>query len=711
MFIAGKAKTFDRLSLRHGSANATAGQFHQTVNYLTGPCMIVVVGPPEESSLEPSGERSENDRGIGPSSNEGVLPNAPDNSTKSTTYLGKCEYSVADQKGDPQPVKQDLHVDEADPSNIGQDLNMIEEPETADQSDLVVSSSLHVGEESMNSVELPVESKNFNILVIGPSQSGKSTLIEAIREYLDPNREIDHSKIGNGSESCTKEVIENEFASHIPKYELINAGAPSQTTTESTQNSLGTAGAVVDIKRLQGASNWHLYKNALRKYDLRIRSCEQNPRAEYKFRIFDTPGLEDTDGHDVRNVAKILNVLSAVNEIHLILITIAHGTPLTQGVQNALKDYCSIFSEMNGLFTFVHTKVSYEKLHPGSQKYYGDLTTRMDKLDSIMGQPVRHIAIDSDFDEDRPLCIYMRREAIREILSLTNLNVPVAASQMRLIKTKRMREVDSIVIKEQEAHSREIRWQLLEVRSKRDISRTQVEAAKTREISALKIKIDEARFEYREKQVELNGFDTDTLEFLFERSSQESRTILDFFPSRRPRVPLEVARLEFQIDDIREERNGYDIVHSEGGEGSNFWKVVIERKVFRQGDYRAKFYAKRCNRQQAKVTELKAEVERRKETVQKLYKNVEVLENSVEVKDDDEIVSEKKNLESQLRSCQEILTRAKRTSLHFNLFKAVAEAGVYEGEATKCAEKVAAFYENYTPALGEEVLLDDIRNI
>ncbi|KAF9947188.1 hypothetical protein BGZ70_002831, partial [Mortierella alpina] len=60
----------------------------------------------------------------------------------------------------------------------------------------------------------------YNILLLGQTQSGKSSFLEAIRKYVDPEHEIDEELIGDGSKSHTKDVCAKVVETAFPKYQL-----------------------------------------------------------------------------------------------------------------------------------------------------------------------------------------------------------------------------------------------------------------------------------------------------------------------------------------------------------------------------------------------------------------------------------------------------------------------------------------------------------
>ncbi|KAF8902330.1 hypothetical protein BGZ58_006727, partial [Dissophora ornata] len=64
----------------------------------------------------------------------------------------------------------------------------------------------------------------YNILLLGQTQSGKSTFLQAIRKYADPNCQIDEETIGDGNSSHTKEVLSQLVETNFPEYRLYGKG-------------------------------------------------------------------------------------------------------------------------------------------------------------------------------------------------------------------------------------------------------------------------------------------------------------------------------------------------------------------------------------------------------------------------------------------------------------------------------------------------------
>ncbi|KAG0082800.1 hypothetical protein BGZ93_002193, partial [Podila epicladia] len=60
----------------------------------------------------------------------------------------------------------------------------------------------------------------YSILVMGKTQAGKSTLVEHIKNYANPDYAIDRSLLGNGNVSKTDSTRPFYIDSNLPTYEV-----------------------------------------------------------------------------------------------------------------------------------------------------------------------------------------------------------------------------------------------------------------------------------------------------------------------------------------------------------------------------------------------------------------------------------------------------------------------------------------------------------
>ncbi|CAO3570340.1 unnamed protein product [Mortierella alpina] len=508
----------------------------------------------------------------------------------------------------------------------------------------------------------------YNILLLGQTQAGKSNFLEAIRTYVDPEHKIEFGLIGNGSKSHTKDVYAKVVETTFPKYQLY---------TPDGQEVRDDYIFVEDFKT---------YKKRINQTeDLEVRIIDSCDLERSRICVFDTPGLDDSDGHDERNVAKILTALKDSGNIHLVLIMISRGEALTHGLRSALKIYSKIFSPMKDLMAFVHTKCMFETQHYGDKWLPPFIESRKADLKGIMGRDMQHFFIECDLDDDRPTAQFLRQRMIRHILLKAILNSPVPTEKMQLKKTPKMKDVDALILK---VYGDKLK------RNEEMCEHTD------RAIVELDTKITNAIYEIRELEQELQDLDTKDLELIDEKKHDQEWSILSW----RHSAVLEVRDLEFPIDCIRVDKDEHTTVTGTwGGEGQKFWRVSLTSDFFQQGRYHAKLYVERGNKHRSRINECRTALAMWKQTLK--TREARRAELDGPSSGDGAALARRQELQRQRGVWLNLIKRAGRPTLHFNLFKAIAEAGVYEGSSSKCMERAAEFYKSFVASEDEEVTL------
>ncbi|KAG0316466.1 hypothetical protein BG000_004856, partial [Podila horticola] len=65
----------------------------------------------------------------------------------------------------------------------------------------------------------PQGNSKYSVLILGKHSSGKSTLVEHIKNYANPGYSIDRSLLGNGNVSKTESTRPFYIESNLPAYE------------------------------------------------------------------------------------------------------------------------------------------------------------------------------------------------------------------------------------------------------------------------------------------------------------------------------------------------------------------------------------------------------------------------------------------------------------------------------------------------------------
>ncbi|KAF9584035.1 hypothetical protein BGW38_007786 [Lunasporangiospora selenospora] len=284
--------------------------------------------------------------------------------------------------------------------------------------------------------------EEVNILVLGETQSGKSTFIEAVRSYADPTHNTDNSTIGTGVHSHTNDVLQYKLHSNLPQYKAF----PSRSGIRNTLLKLLKDEDPINYRQALCESALEDFEDIL--YDRKATLSRETFISEsqkYKFNICDTPGLNDSDFQDEIHVANILRRVKKLGKIHQVLVMIP-PVVFTPGFISAIKTYVELLPEFCDIMAFVHTRISYTSLHPENDGHISTLSARVKLLGEIIGRDsAPHFLIDSQLDLLRPVQKCITMNTIRDVLWTARFNQPVSFLASLISKTKKMRDVDSVV--------------------------------------------------------------------------------------------------------------------------------------------------------------------------------------------------------------------------------------------------------------------------
>lgn len=269
----------------------------------------------------------------------------------------------------------------------------------------------------------------YNVLVLGETQSGKSTLIQCMRKYANPNTAIDTTALGTGFLSHTRKVNTTTITTDLPEYSVVDK-----------------SGANINHSKFIKMHDGNDFEDTLNmRHGLATTKGRPRLSKSAKFTIIDTPGFNSTGSDDEQNVQSIFNALNKTTTIHLIIITISMG-PFTHGLKDAIKIYVNMFPGVNGTIAFVNTQFDYKNFHSTRAQVSHAIEHRMECLRGIMGlTAVPSFKIDCNLNSKRPIRNCITHNTIQKILELATLSQPVHILQSVLTKTRKMREIDNIL--------------------------------------------------------------------------------------------------------------------------------------------------------------------------------------------------------------------------------------------------------------------------
>ncbi|KAF9414633.1 hypothetical protein BGZ94_000330 [Podila epigama] len=508
--------------------------------------------------------------------------------------------------------------------------------------------------------------KVYNVLVLGETQSGKSTLVEFMKKYADPSVAINTKLIGTGFLSHTEKPSTYKIHTNLPEYHV----ADSTPKAKEPRVNYGEFLSLEDPYDFEDELN--------RRRNLTLVKGESS-YPEMTFNIIDTPGLNATEGDDEQHVQKIFNALIDAKTIHLLIITISSG-PFTQGLQDAIKCYVDMFPDFNGIIAFVHTHFNYNNLHPVRAQGSQAIEIRMDSLHKIMGRNTfAHFKIDCDVYNKKPIRDCITQNTLQRILELATFNRPVDMKHTVVNKTRKMRDIDNLLRDKFEATSRTIE-QTLRFKDKE-------EGDLLSEIFMLETTIhkQDARIDVLKEY--LIRHDVTRHEILFEQrrdldyeAEGKGQKLLISFPPNGEGQP-------HIIEDKKMIRHGVNITEESGGRGSTFWWAEFERISPQNCVLHVKLYTAKRNKHLEEIAARKAELANLEE--KRRISQVRRDEHAIQHRDKKEQI---RDIVDNHADGIQILKYVTNEVISPDVFAALMNAKAYMGNTALCARQVQAVY-------------------
>ncbi|KAG0038660.1 hypothetical protein BGZ82_011313 [Podila clonocystis] len=528
------------------------------------------------------------------------------------------------------------------------------------------------------SVALPEDSSpTYNVLFLGETQSGKSTLIEALSRYADPGHTVNKENIGDGIFSKTNAVSTKTIHTNLPSYSVMSKD-----------------GERVEYGKFQDEDQED-YEDELNERKRYFMERGETTATTATFNLIDTPGWNDTSQFDDYNLAIILKALEDIKSIHLVVITISNN-PFTEGLQNIIKAQVDLFPDFNGNIVFLHTRIDYAKLHPEERYFVNSFSEKQSILHNLMGRDsVPHLLIDSDIDSLRVIRNCITQNKLRELLSMAKLNLPVPVLTMTMNKTMRMQIVDNILKDKFET--------IIAEREAAFGVKDQTQKAAPRNIGDLKAKI--AKYEQALQDIERDqSFHArDKLFLIHEERYEQDRGWLKlpksymthmYYPSRQ--VAASTGFFSHVIDHIDTQAHNVHILNEGGGNGDKIWSVQFSRSRYQDGLFHVKIY---IQKRKMFATEIKACRARELET-KTVLADLKVTVQELEAAGHD-TPEEIQAMLDELVEWRSLLGRVSSKQLGFRTFQCMINEHLYVRQDSESAVNVERFFKENRTELEE----------
>ncbi|KAF9359681.1 hypothetical protein BGX26_011721 [Mortierella sp. AD094] len=518
----------------------------------------------------------------------------------------------------------------------------------------------------------PTDKPTCNILFLGETQSGKSTLIEGFKRYADPKYEINKSVIGDGVFSRTQEVLTSSVSTSRPTYYVI----------ETTHINGKEQKSQVDYGLFINEMDKDDYEDAINRrkgYEL-TQGESASGQEERTFNLIDTPGLNDTKNFDETHIGSIFKALNGIQNIHLVLITVSNNA-LSDGVKDAIRCYVNMLPDFKGVIAFVHTRIGYKHLHPGDERFARSMEEKKKVLDGIIldgvteNRNVTHFKIDCDLDSVRPVQACITQNTIRSILSLAAFNQPIRVTAMTMIKTAKMLDVDRFL----ENKYKEI----IDARNTSLGHKSQEQREVLATIARRQASISEKEQQLDYSREKLSTHNSDELV-----SICEDRFDQDWSPWKNVKIGrMSLDSRPFFIDHHDVLAHNVVISNESGGKGARYWSADYRRKRFQHGVLHVKLYIKKKKKNEALIGEWQLNICNLPGEIEDLKNELQDYE-SKEQEHRDEI----QKLREELDENQYLLSRVWGNELDIEIFHELVDFGAYKGTQPENLKKVEEFF-------------------
>lgn len=283
-------------------------------------------------------------------------------------------------------------------------------------------------------------SRPITVLVIGPTQNGKSTFINEVRSLAsDPGPE---AKVGDGNFSCTKSCRMWDLDVPTTQYKLV---------------SLRT-GADVDIPKDEELLFGKIWRSSS-PTKCRLEPIDPSgPRI--RLRLIDTPGLDDTDGRDAENIAALAECLAALAhteypKVSALLFVCDANSAFSDSFQRTYQYYQTAMPNLFGGLAILNTKFTVatwaEKREffgfqlPQESAKEREMNERRSAFSKLFNRNPHHFFIDSVPNPGRLFEELITLNTIAEIFNFIGGRGEMEIGQMLFPKTDKMIAVDARV--------------------------------------------------------------------------------------------------------------------------------------------------------------------------------------------------------------------------------------------------------------------------
>ena len=264
-------------------------------------------------------------------------------------------------------------------------------------------------------------SQTLQVLIVGESQQGKSTLIKQLNRYSDqPDIEIG---IGHGNLACTKTVGQYTITAKLTRHQLVNPdGRPIEGLDYAE---------LCDLDRTEAKV---------------VPMSQQEPGQLLNFDFIDTPGLDDSDGEDIELMAAIIGHLGRLSHINAVIYVRNINKPFSKSFQQFFSYIQRSLPSLSAGLIIVHTCFTVQKVAEFLDDSKNLAELKRDAFKAATNLELMHFFMDNEPSKYSPLAVLESLNSCYKLLSHPSSQRPLPIAGLRLLKTANMANYDSGVI-------------------------------------------------------------------------------------------------------------------------------------------------------------------------------------------------------------------------------------------------------------------------
>lgn len=292
--------------------------------------------------------------------------------------------------------------------------------------------------------DLP-KSENTNtvrILTVGEIQQGKSSFIK--RLYNHPSITIDDKNVPVEGRGNTRQTTKPALHSLNMLYTNILIKNKDDSKKHKLEDCVYNGNMELLLTVRINEKNYDVTQY---KYSKKFPSAYSKACKVINYEIIDTPGLNESDTADEKNIISILKEINKVKKINAVLFFTKISNAYSQSFKNIFKYYTQLFPSLVSRFIIIHTKYTIHELIDHKNDENKDwLSERENAFTKETGVRTLHFFIDSCPSRKYPYQEFLSLYSLGHILSTIEGLKPVDVSDIQYRKTQVVTDIDNTII-------------------------------------------------------------------------------------------------------------------------------------------------------------------------------------------------------------------------------------------------------------------------